>query len=222
MLYQFQSTRPRGRTRPETVDRRRSRRRFNPRVLAGGRDLSSADCIAKRIVSIHASSREDATAHRDAQAPANSFNPRVLAGGRDFFLCCLPLYISGFNPRVLAGGRDTSLITLIRHCLFQSTRPRGRTRPVAFGLTAAPLWFQSTRPRGRTRLHFAAEDTFYERFNPRVLAGGRDVHQGFAGNFKGVSIHASSREDATVTDSSFHTECGFNPRVLAGGRDRRV
>ena len=80
-------------------------------------------------------------------------------------------------------------------------------------------------------------------FNPRVLAGGRDIELGLMTNPPVVSIHASSREDATYNliwnewfrDVSIHassredatsipalmwrvTSC-FNPRVLAGGRD---
>ena len=56
-----------------------------------------------------------------------------------------------FNPRVLAGGRDGYG--------FLSTRL---------------LLFQSTRPRGRTRLDLICRKLSLLRFNPRVLAGGRD------------------------------------------------
>ena len=79
---------------------------FNPRVLAGGRDIaspplqtaagvsihaSSREDATRRIrrdfclvvVSIHASSREDATSTGFSDSEALRFNPRVLAGGRD-------------------------------------------------------------------------------------------------------------------------------------------
>ena len=36
--------------------------------------------------------------------------------------------------------------------------------------------FQSTRPRGRTRRALYKLDLFTDSFNPRVLAGGRDQH----------------------------------------------
>ena len=81
--------------------------------------------------------------------------------------------------------------------MFQSTRPRGRTRHrLKFGCCVYCL-FQSTRPRGRTRLDFRRILSANNGFNPRVLAGGRDS---FSGSFPpniSVSIHASSREDAT-------------------------
>ena len=173
-------------------------------------------------VSIHASSREDAT-------PKSKHNDSVLC----------------FNPRVLAGGRD------MKH-LYHFPR----------------TGFQSTRPRGRTRLNtrFPMPSSFC--FNPRVLAGGRDVFHLQALLFHHVSIHASSREDATpeqcgnklripvsihassredaTSSESAESVCGtvsihassredatskdergisalgFNPRVLAGGRDRQV
>ena len=79
-------------------------------------------------VSIHASSREDAT----------SGNPFRNAS-------------HGFNPRVLAGGRDMRYKVSSDRFLFQSTRPRGRTRRKVM-----PIIVRSNC------------------FNPRVLAGGRD------------------------------------------------
>ncbi len=127
------------------------------------------------------------------------FNPRVLAGGRDEVRLLMAFLIFCFNPRVLAGGRDT-LCNDIRQikALFQSTRPRGRTRQVVFcvpfrlklvsihassredatiatALRKTASKFQSTRPRGRTRL----AQSGLRRLRP-------------------VSIHASSREDATA------------------------
>ena len=81
-----------------------------------------------------------------------------------------------FNPRVLAGGRDSQINRMGTAKKFQSTRPRGRTRP-------------------RSGTGTPSESSF----NPRVLAGGRDtlddaIAEGFV-----VSIHASSREDATCS-----------------------
>ena len=37
--------------------------------------------------------------------------------------------------------------------MFQSTRPRGRTRPPSAFSCLLMVTFQSTRPRGRTRLY---------------------------------------------------------------------
>ena len=150
-----------------------------------------------QIVSIHASSREDATriTHR-SNSRTTSFNPRVLAGGRDpeDFHHETTHYVSiHASSREDATPECIIFITLER---FQSTRPRGRTRRWRFcpaywtwsfnprvlaggrDCSAKPCLhrdkFQSTRPRGRTR---------------RSIASAL-----FAGS---VSIHASSREDAT-------------------------
>ena len=102
--------------------------------------------------------------------------------------------------------------------------------------------FQSTRPRGRTRhnllqnynrhnvsIHASSrEDATIQApksgwqygFNPRVLAGGRDGLLTGATAVPPVSIHASSREDATKHPKTEDPLTCFNPRVLAGGRDR--
>ena len=148
-------------------------------------------------VSIHASSREDATVKILITMLTSSFNPRVLAGGRDYFLCnpsrflqvsihassredatllrLLIRLMPSFNPRVLAGGRDFK--TGIRRKIVTS-------------------------------------------FNPRVLAGGRDFAILTDYHEDKVSIHASSREDATRQNLHQQSRSGrFNPRVLAGGRD---
>ena len=58
--------------------------------------------------------------------------------------------------------------------------------------------FQSPRPRGRTRPSAASAAPRQCRFNPRVLAGGRDVCARHRKNLPAVSIPASSREDATL------------------------
>ena len=107
---------------------------FNPRVLAGGRDHKVILCYEKCNVSIHASSREDATVFSGLRrAPALfqstrprgrtrliilrlvfrglSFNPRVLAGGRDQIQAPEGGWQYGFNPRVLAGGRDYMILS---------------------------------------------------------------------------------------------------------------
>ena len=57
---------------------------------------------------------------------------------------------------------------------------------------------QSPRPRGRTRLQMRDMIVNQFCFNPRVLAGGRDV----------------------LTGENKERKSCFNPRVLAGGRDR--
>ena len=190
----FQSTRPRGRTRLPLSSGRREPTSFNPRVLAGGRDKSPTgkilhprfqstrprgrtrqshvkSALEYYHVSIHASSREDATTTPHRTRFFMSFNPRVLAGGRDF---------PGLNwtdlidVSIHASSREDATRLLIRLKLsvrFQSTRPP------ATMVDKYPFYlmlFQSTRPRGRTR-HVADDEVF-----------------GYQ-----VSIHASSREDAT-------------------------
>ena len=217
--------------------------RFNPRVLAGGRDRSfrtSRKIIASfqstrprgrtrrpdcgyefpREVSIHASSREDATSldvsagasgivsihassREDATVPARLQSPEI-----------------GFNPRVLAGGRDPAFLSRFAHS-FVSIHASSREDATRFMLRAMPLMmFQSTRPRGRTRLSGSANLSVKGGFNPRVLAGGRDLmlrvpwstimfqstrprgrtrlYNLLIARYLHVSIHASSREDATL------------------------
>ena len=107
----FQSTRPRGRTRRAERAGRFSETGFNPRVLAGGRDPPNSYTGATVTVSIHASSREDATCGRQIRHRAERFNPRVLAGGRDVLRFMMVLFRCSFNPRGLAGGRDTHALT---------------------------------------------------------------------------------------------------------------
>ena len=85
------------------------RLRFNPRVLAGGRDRPYSPELGQLAVSIHASSREDATQLRAA----------------------LPGII---RVSIHASSREdaTPLICRMdRRMMFQSTRPRGRTRQCA-------------------------------------------------------------------------------------------
>ena len=147
----FQSTRPRGRTRP-----------------------SATAALIPSMVSIHASSREDAT-RPDACAAASVLVSIHASSREDATQACSTDSISDcFNPRVLAGGRDRFFPRENRLARFQSTRPRGRTRLSIPAVEAAALCF-----------------------NPRVLAGGRDCGLSDLNTDLVVSIHASSREDAT-------------------------
>ena len=239
--YSFQSTRPRGRTRQKYSAVDYLKPSFNPRVLAGGRDLFMVDSLCCRRVSIHASSREDATCWRYLHFPQSCcFNPRVLAGGRDY----QPTTKPAVTPvSIHASSREDAtrrIICLRRPMLFQSTRPRGRTRPGLDGVYSYCQVSIHASSREDATTGCIAENEI-RGFNPRVLAGGRDEvkltdalrlwfqstrprgrtrRAPFAGEIvDGVSIHASSREDATashVGQSVFHS---FNPRVLAGGRD---
>ena len=146
-------------------------------------------------VSIHASSREDATTANIAEDQLISFNPRVLPRGRD---------ISTANSKELLK--------------FQSTRPPARTRPYFLRACCINIVsihassredatvcidgdgqadrFQSTRPPARTRRAPLSTLT-------ALL----------------VSIHASSREDATSASRLQDVRQRFNPRVLPRGRD---
>ena len=147
---------------------------FNPRVLAGGRDPDtmiavtwiwfqstrprgrtrhavavSASCPL--CVSIHASSREDATS-----------------------LALMLRGISCFNPRVLAGGRDPpiSRVVAVQNVSIHASSREDATRGAS--CRGVSPRFQSTRPRGRTRLALVRSRKLRQSFNPRVLAGGRD------------------------------------------------
>ena len=122
-------------------------------------------------VSIHASSREDATTPLAIEKAISCFNPRVLTGGRDkiFQLPAIfelfqstrphgrtrPVPIYNINPgasRVLTGGRDKFHWRSAYRNRFQSTRPHGRTRLAFIFYQQGGVRFQSTRPHGRTRL----------------------------------------------------------------------
>ena len=195
----FQSTRPRGRTRPLCHNSRQIEACFNPRVLAGGRDSAKTASEVKYNVSIHASSREDATKTLTSISSKLGFNPRVLAGGRDNKGSIKAKNNSSFNPRVLAGGRDSGILSKkrrIRVSIHASSREDATcNRGTEFRIPrvsihassredATPqsldVWhlsqFQSTRPRGRTRLAPVSNPGVSSGFNPRVLAGGRDMH----------------------------------------------
>ena len=237
----FQSTRPRGRTRRQHIRPPAASRGFNPRVLAGGRDIQQMKQLLLSRVSIHASSREDATFHVASLRPSSEFQSTRPRGRTRLFAVFGVCADHSFNPRVLAGGRDARNEQRIKSFMFQSTRPRGRTRQAA----------TPEKPPASVSIHASSREdaTIYPGlsireygFNPRVLAGGRDKLDSYFQGERSVSIHASSREDATSTVRfcarrykfqstrprgrtrlDFHTdfigfEC-FNPRVLAGGRD---
>ena len=124
---------------------------FNPRVLAGGRDPPVITKSGNDLVSIHASSREDATVldmvpgtflmfqstrprgrtRLDKTKYHAMFDVSIHASSREDatdFRRLAVLFKPCFNPRVLAGGRDRLKITDSLTVTFQSTRPRGRTR----------------------------------------------------------------------------------------------
>ena len=198
----FQSTRPRGRTRPDSNRCATfTLRCFNPRVLAGGRDTPSSRMQSSCIVSIHASSREDATS---------------------FAIFISPFFFVSIH----ASSREDA--TSITQCstkdfVFQSTRPRGRTRRQTHKTIGIRRMFQSTRPRGRTRrarLKSHCTDTC---FNPRVLAGGRDFES--CAYVARYIMFQSTRPRGRTRRMHYVKNVlpdGFNPRVLAGGRDPNI
>ena len=102
--------------------------------------------------------------------------------------------------------------------MFQSTRPRGRTRHRRATLhrqKTVSIHASSREDATRSKSDYKHDASF----NPRVLAGGRDLQCGLGFIKSLVSIHASSREDATSLYSVIASIIRFNPRVLAGGRD---
>ena len=126
-------------------------------------------------VSIHASSREDATRFLRLKCLIGMFQstrPR----GRTRPPWKTPYQL--WQVSIHASSReDATVFQLYVACgnKFQSTRPRGRTRPLASQLSAFAWLFQSTRTRGRTRLSCTPMRLKSAGFNPRFLAGGRDV-----------------------------------------------
>ena len=214
---------------------------FNPRVLAGGRDRDHQQAVIDAQVSIHASSREDAT-----ELPVPAFKiigDSIHASSREDATgkSAESTIRNSFNPRVLAGGRDVHIHRKLENLevsIHASSREDATNAPQLFSIVSV---FQSTRPRGRTRHVFRRNFIRNPSFNPRVLAGGRDETFHYsrpAFRFQStrprgrtrqltnrykkaieVSIHASSREDATCPSWVVTPTVGFNPRVLAGGRD---
>ena len=131
-------------------------------------------------VSIHASSREDATQHGNTFMNSAEFQSTRPRGRTRPGKTSPPICPISFNPRVLAGGRDGSLGIPLQSCKFQSTRPRGRTRP---------------------RL-----DVAFLIFLVSIHASSREDATGSSVTIDGdnnVSIHASSREDATTRYQSY-------------------
>ena len=148
--------------------------RFNPRVLAGGRDKNNTMLHKRLRVSIHASSREDATSYDPERKVFIMFQSTRPRGRTRLPLSSGRREPTSFNPRVLAGGRDRRDCFTVAETMFQSTRPRGRTRLRNNFYPIFNLLFQSTRPRGRTRRRIVMMLFKAASFNPRVLAGGRD------------------------------------------------
>ena len=174
--FVFQSTRPRGRTRRRSKDTVFPLWCFNPRVLAGGRDLKVV--LMLRGISC--------------------FNPRVLAGGRDK---CNVVYCDTVQVSIHASSREDATLTayLLKRCSHVSIHASSREDATHYQRNMRRLrLFQSTRPRGRTRLAYMQERGWNNivsihassredatvrsspcsrssRFNPRVLAGGRDL-----------------------------------------------
>ena len=241
--FWFQSTRPRGRTRPESLRIEEVSGSFNPRVLAGGRDILSDTRRHLMTVSIHASSREDATRKIRQYFIEVEFQSTRPRGRTRPMVFLFFLQEWGFNPRVLAGGRDFRNFTsvmLVVVSIHASSREDATLSSIA---CIAARVFQSTRPRGRTRqlanlpvssskvsIHASSrEDATHLPPNPgykndvSIHASSRedatcacrpDLPAGL------VSIHASSREDATcLWHGAPEPAPSFNPRVLAGGRD---
>ena len=214
----FQSARPRGRTR-----------------------LRNFMSVMLVVVSIRASSREDAT---QFDIPGFILTLFQSARPRGRTRLCKSFENSGicsFNPRVLAGGRDKFSASESESIGFQSARPRGRTRQghlIIFttensfnprvlaggrdklnGNKYHCHLFQSARPRGRTRL-FDADNSLP--LDVSIRASSREDATPCNGKHViaiNVSIRASSREDATIPQSCPSNKKSFNPRVLAGGRD---
>ena len=115
----------------------------------------------------------------------SGFNPRVLTGGRDSRRIVRTEPQRGFNPRVLTGGRDFYAQLSFELQVFQSTRPHGRTR-LAFILSWYILPVSIHGPHGRTRLP--------------IHCIRHCCH---------VSIHASSREDATFAGGALDSAGQF-------------
>ena len=141
--------------------------------------MPAGACLPGLQVSIHASSREDATLRRRS---ANRHTKFQSTRPRGRTRLCSPDIITPGMVSIHASSREDATFARLFRCrnsMFQSTRPRGRTRLVAAVAEDKSAWFQSTRPRGRTR----------QEHNVKELG-------------INVSIHASSREDATVSVES--------------------
>ena len=105
---------------------------------------------------------------------------------------------------------------------FQSPRPRGRTRRdttldfIPHGL------FQSPRPRVMTRHLQLRKKLSHGGFNPRVLAGGRDITNWQRDNARGFhSTRPRGRTRHRYKCRPGHSDC-FNPRALAISQSRAL
>ena len=193
---------------------------FNPRVLAGGRDIRSmrlpkvllfqstrprgrtrrhtaTSCV---FGGLFQSTRPRGRTRRTAferYRTDTCFNPRVLAGGRDDIPDAGDGHQEFQSTRPRGRTRHQTGDRINRHRTFQSTRPRGRTRPTLFQTSFSCHRFQSTRPRGRTRrslIKFTIFATMFQSTRPRGRTRQRSTKHKSPHL---VSIHASSREDAT-------------------------
>ena len=136
-----------------------------------------------------------------------------------------------FNPRPRAGSdaqqHRRQLSHGARHCMFQSTPPRGK-RPGARALRPIEVTaFQSTPPRGKRLWYYqgsASSDRGYSGFNPRPRAGS-DPSDRVTPRYwwpRIVSIHAPAREATrSCRRPAVAHEAGFNPRPRAGSDSRR-
>ena len=221
-LPKFQSTRPRGRTRLQSIIPIKRGSLFQSTRPRGRTRPVLPEAVSVYGVSIHASSREDATFRRVyGIIRCAGFNPRVLAGGRDSGAVFVvtgefvsihassredaTLIVSNvthdgdsFNPRVLAGGRDVFSRTAMKvKSKFQSTRPRGRTRLIgnAHNITYGKV---SIHASSREDATLEPRNRFFLFVFQSTRPRGRTRHYiHIRGVAVAVSIHASSREDAT-------------------------
>ena len=146
----FQSTRPRGRTRLSLPTLSGVWPCFNPRVLAGGRDKSDYPHQRGILVSIHASSREDATIFPVAPKGYTAFQstrPRGRTRRHRLSRMRKPMVSIHASSREDATGSPESSPRL-QVSIHASSREDATGRMRAFLILSM---FQSTRPRGRTR-----------------------------------------------------------------------
>ena len=148
-------------------------------------------------VSIHASSREDATSCivlPHVILGFQSTRPRGRTRHGTWFQKTF------FQVSIHASSREDATPVRIFVSADGDVSIHASSREDAtlfFDIKWQKVLFQSTRPRGRTRLLALTSLLLIFCFNPRVLAGGRDWLWEAEAYFELVSIHASSREDAT-------------------------
>ena len=143
----FQSTRPRGTRRAETV-RVTAICCFNPRVRAG-RDMRAVASVLMIV-------------------QFQSTRPRGTRQG----IAGIAERLSAFQSTRPRGTRQLESSGISLPMRFQSTRPRGTRLPLRL-LPPLRRLFQSTRPRG-TRLRRQRSARRHGSFNPRVRAGRDD------------------------------------------------